>query len=116
MDKSNPGDTTFKEEASENVKKHWVEQGVWNNKWNQFALGRWKHKEPHGSESETEWEGLSPIFSFSPKDPQPKPRHPKSDKEKRQITEQQVIQEREREASPLFHQFVYRVSKERERI
>jgi hypothetical protein len=30
--KINPGDTTFEEEASETVKKRWVEQGIWNSK------------------------------------------------------------------------------------
>jgi hypothetical protein len=34
------GDATFEDVASETVKKCWVEQGIWNNKWNQFASGR----------------------------------------------------------------------------
>ncbi|KAI9861236.1 MAG: hypothetical protein M1813_005409 [Trichoglossum hirsutum] len=85
--------------ASENVKKFWVEQGIWNNKWNQFAYGRWKHEEPPKLESESETDseaGLSPpIFSIFPKS-QPKPRKPKSDDEKRRIAERRVIRERER--------------------
>jgi hypothetical protein len=113
-----PGDTLIKE-ASETVKKRWVEQGIWNSKWNQFAYGRWKHEEPFKleSESETDTEAgpLAPLFSFFPK-PQPKPRLPKSDNESRQIAERRVIREREREASRPFHQFFYQVSKERERI
>jgi hypothetical protein len=40
LDRINPGDGTFKEEARKTVKKLWVEQGIWNNKWNQFAYGR----------------------------------------------------------------------------
>lgn len=40
--------------AYENVKKRWVEQGIWSNKWNQFASGRWKHEEPLEVESEPE--------------------------------------------------------------
>lgn len=56
-----------------------------------------------------------PLFSFSPK-PQPKPRRAKSDDEKRRIVERRVIREREREASRPYHQFVYQISKERERI
>ncbi|KAG8421399.1 hypothetical protein J3459_007536 [Metarhizium acridum] len=105
--------------ARETVKKLWVEQGIWNNNWNQFADGRWKHEEPlqHGSESETDsGAGPSPpLFPFPPK-PQPKPRRPKSDDEKRRIAERRVIREREREASRPYHQFVYQISKERERI
>ncbi|KAF8852992.1 hypothetical protein BDZ45DRAFT_677987 [Acephala macrosclerotiorum] len=113
-----PGDTLIKE-ASEIVKKRWVEQGIWNNKWNQFAYGRWKHEEPLELESESETDSEAgpspPLFSFSPM-PQPKPRQPKSDDEKRWIAERRVIREREREASRPYYQFVYQISKERERI
>jgi hypothetical protein len=106
--------------AYENVKKRWVEQGIWNNKWNQFASGRWKHEEPLEVESEPETdpevEPSPPLFSFSPKQLQPKRRRPKSDNEKRWIAERRLVREREREASRLYHQFVYQISKERERI
>jgi len=54
--------------AYENVKKRWVEQGIWNSKWNQFASGRWKHEEPLEIESESETDSeagpLPPLFSF----------------------------------------------------
>lgn len=114
-----PGNT-FSEEASENVKKSWVEQGIWNNKWNQFALGRWKHEEPlqleSESETDSEAEPSPPIFSFFLKESQLKPRRPKSEEEKQRITERRVIREREREASRPYHQFVYQISKERKRI
>ena len=117
--KINPGDGTFREEARETVKKRWVEQSIWNSKWNQFAYGRWKHEEPLelDSESETNSEARPspPLFSFLPK-PQPKPRQPKSDDEKRRVVERRDILEREREASRPYHQFFYQVSRERERI
>ncbi|KAH8588286.1 hypothetical protein B0O99DRAFT_677560 [Bisporella sp. PMI_857] len=45
-----------------------------------------------------------------------KPKRPKSDEEKRRIAERRVVREHEREASRPYHQFVYQVSKERERI
>ena len=113
-----PGDTLIKE-ASKTVKKRWIEQGIWNDKWNQFAYGRWKHEEPLELESESEMDseaGPSPaLFSFSPK-PQPKLRQPKSDDEKRRIAERQVVRESERETSRPYHHFVYQISKERERI
>ena len=103
----------------ETVKKRWVEQGIWNNKWNQFAYGRWKHEEPLELESESrrtrKQDPHLPFFPFPPK-PQPKPRRAKSDDEKRRIAERRVIREREREASRPYHQFVYQISKERERI
>lgn len=108
------------EMARENIKKCWVEQGIWNNKWNQFADGRWKHEEPpqieSESETDTEAEPSSPLFPSSPKQPQLKPKRLKSDDEKRRIAERRVTQAREREASRPYHQFVYQISKERERI
>jgi hypothetical protein len=52
----NPGDGTFMEEPRETVKKRWVEQGIWSGKWNQFALGLWKHEEP--LELESEWKQI----------------------------------------------------------
>ena len=108
--------------ARENVKKRWVEQGIWNNKWNQSAYGRWKHEEPleldSQSEKDTEVGPSLPLYSFFPKQPQPQPklRRPKCDDEKRRIAERRVEREREREASRPYHQFVYQISKERERI
>lgn len=116
--KINPGDTTFKEEAREIVKERWVEQGIWNNKWNYYTLGRWKHEEPLELESESETDteaGLSPPFFFFPK-PQRKSRPPKSDDEKRRIAERRVVRKREREASRPYHQLIYQISRERERI
>ncbi len=102
------------EMADEIVKNRWVEQGIWNNKWNAFASGRWKHEEPLELEPESEMDSEvpTPLFSL----PQPKPRRPKSDEEKRRIAEQRAVREREREASRPYHQFVYQISKERERI
>ncbi|KAF2188142.1 hypothetical protein K469DRAFT_724733 [Zopfia rhizophila CBS 207.26] len=88
--------------AYENVKKRWVEQGIWNDKWNKTASGRWKHEEPLELESESETDTEA---------------GPQSDEEKRRrIAERRVTLEREREASRPFYQSVYQVSKERERI
>lgn len=67
------------------------------------------------SETDSEAGPSSPLFSFFAK-PQLKPRRPKSDDEKRRIAERRVIREREREASRPYHQFVYQISKKRERI
>lgn len=105
----------FQDEARETVKKRWVEQGIWNNKWTYFTIGLWKHQEPleleSESETDTEAESSRPLFSLAPK-----ARRPKSDEEKRRIAERRVVREREREASRPYHQFIYQVSKERERI
>jgi hypothetical protein len=48
--------------------------------------------------------------------PQPKPRRLKSNDEKQQVAERRAVREREGEASRPYHQFVYQISKERERI
>jgi len=107
--------SNFKKLARENVKKRWVEQGIWNDKWTDTAsTGVWKHEQPLEPEPELEAEtnDQPSLFSFS----QPKPRRPKSDEENRQMAEQRATREREREASRPFHQFFYQVLKESERI
>ena len=119
---------TEEKEAIETVKKRWVEQGIWKDKWDEMAagrymnVGRWKHEEPIEleSESETDTEAESPptfsIFGVPQKQPQPKPRRPKSNDENQRVAERRAVREREREASRPYHQFVYQISKERERI
>ncbi|CAG8959870.1 hypothetical protein HYFRA_00013142 [Hymenoscyphus fraxineus] len=113
--------------ATEVIKKRWIEQGIWKNTWNKFAAGRWKHEEPLEIESESESEletagdletetsRAPPLFFLVPK-PELKPRQPKSDAEKRRTAERRVVREREREASRPYHQLIYQISKERERI
>jgi hypothetical protein len=88
-----------------------------------MASRLWKHKEllELESESETDTEAeplLRPlsIFGIPQKQLQPKPRQLKSNNKKQQIAKQQVVQERERKASCLYHQFVYQILKERKRI
>ena len=76
--------------AHENVKKRWIEQGIWNNKWNKFASGRWKHEEPLELESESEMDmDVEPpppsfsLFGVPQKPMQLKLRWLKSDDKKR---------------------------------
>ena len=113
---------TYEEEAREIVKKRWVEQGIWNSKWNYYTIWRWKHEEPLELESESETDAEAKplpssfsLFGVPQKPTQPKPR-PKSDDQKRRIAKRRVVRAREREASRPYHQFVYLISKERERI
>ena len=102
----------FLEQARETVKRRWVKQGIWNNNWTEFAYGNWKHEEPLFSESEStdnsESRTSTALFSF--------PKQPKTDDNKRWNADRQVAQEREREASRPFHQFVFQLSEERESI
>lgn len=117
-------------EATERVKKRWVEQGIWKDKWDEMAAGRchmnvglWKHEEPLELESEleTDTEAESPpppfsLFNVPQKHLQLKLRRPKSNSERQRLAEQRAVREREREASRPYHQFLYQISKERERI
>ncbi|CAG8978556.1 hypothetical protein HYALB_00012430 [Hymenoscyphus albidus] len=107
--------------ATEMIKKRWIEQGIWKDNWNTFAFGRWKHEKPLEMESEAELEKdleteSSPLLFSSVPKPKSEPRQPKSDEEKRQTVERRAVREREREASRPYHQFVYQISQERERI
>ncbi|KAI4148039.1 MAG: hypothetical protein LQ340_005266 [Diploschistes diacapsis] len=116
----------FYQLAEESIRKRWIEQGIWSKNWNtegSFGSGRprglWKHEEPQELESESETdlevEG-KPPFSFLHSKAKAKPRRPKKTSELQRIAERRLLQEREREASRPFHQFVYQVSKEREWI
>ena len=55
--------------AHENVKKRWMEQGIWNNKWKDiYEAGQWKHEEPlevePESETDLEAESSSRLLPF----------------------------------------------------
>jgi len=62
--------TSLEEEALEIVTKHWMEQGIRNNKWGYKAHGMWKHEESPelDSQLETDSEVESPpcLISFFP--------------------------------------------------
>lgn len=106
----------------EKIRKSWVDQGIWNDKWDDTALGLWKHEEPLELEPESETDSeADPPFSFSSsrkfcQQSQAKSRRPKSDNERRRIAERRIVRERDREASRPYHQFIFQISKERERI
>ena len=107
--------------AAERVKKSWIEQGILKDEWkNRYSpSGRWKHEEPLKLESESETDSeVEPgsIFTGVGTKPKTKPRLPKSDEEMRLIEARQRVREREGEASRPYYQFVWQVSKARERI
>ncbi|KAK1771471.1 hypothetical protein QBC33DRAFT_523809 [Phialemonium atrogriseum] len=107
--------------ARATVKKQWVEQGIWNEEWGWQPSGRWKHEEPLQPESDNEIDSeakvRAPLFCLSPSPTRAaEPRRPKSAEELQQIAEQRAVQEREREPSRPFYQFIYQVSNERKRI
>ena len=106
--------------ARETVKKRWVEQGIWNEKWKEMnpwnddtPSGPWKHEKPLELEFETENISTRTILEGAERMLSPPP---KSDVELRLIAQRRLVREREREASRPFHQFLYQVSKQRERL
>lgn len=104
-------------EAIKIVRGRWIEQGIWKDKWEAMAagnyrdIGRWKHEEPLEVESEFETDTEAEFIFLGPK-----PRRLKSEAERRQVAGRRVLRARDREASKPYHQFVYQVSKERERM
>lgn len=57
-------DSEIAQFARETVKEHWIEQGIWNDEWEEReATWRWKHEAPVEleSESETEPEGTDGV-------------------------------------------------------
>lgn len=116
-------DSNVIKRAKETVKKRWVEQGIWNQKWEGMnprnddkPYGPWKHEEPLELESELESESdtvhtvpARSLFRTPEGEPQ-------SDAELQLMADRRIIRERQREASRPFHQFMYQVSKTRERM
>ncbi|KAI4868606.1 hypothetical protein F4820DRAFT_445019 [Hypoxylon rubiginosum] len=96
--------------ARETIEKRWVEQGIWSDKWKDAGVWRWKHEEPlvlePDLESDLEAEDTTHPLSSSQKARTSKPRI---------TSERRAILEREREQSRPYYQFIYQVSKERER-
>ncbi|KAI3325937.1 hypothetical protein HD806DRAFT_428542 [Xylariaceae sp. AK1471] len=115
-----PVGTIYNDLAYKNVRKSWVEQGIWNNKWNEMAQGLWKHEEPlepsSPFETDEETATKSNLFSSLLNNVASKPRRPKNDDEAQRTAEQRIVRHRECEASRPFYQFIYQISKERDRI
>ncbi|KAI4862366.1 hypothetical protein F4820DRAFT_463678 [Hypoxylon rubiginosum] len=101
-----PPGTKISTVARANVKARWVEQGIWNDKWNTMADGCWKHEIDDLPEPETEGStaGGKKISKRKKK------------KSVAQATRPPTKEERERQASRPFHQFIYQVSLAREEI
>ncbi|KAI1084148.1 hypothetical protein F5B20DRAFT_576293 [Whalleya microplaca] len=108
--------------AEENVKKCWVEQDIWNDKWESEAhMVRWKHEQLLEVESESsseseEGEDSPPLIAFPKKEAQRESSPEKTDEEVRRIKERRAARVRKREASRPFHQFMYQMLKEGERL
>ncbi|KAI0448493.1 hypothetical protein F5B21DRAFT_497439 [Xylaria acuta] len=108
--------------ARECVKKRWIEQGIWDEKWEQGGeIWRWKHEEPLESKPELHTElKTTNANPFSPshlmKTSELETDEGPGNEEIQLIEKVWATKEREREASRPFHQFVYQLSKERERI
>ncbi|KAK8074551.1 hypothetical protein PG997_009214 [Apiospora hydei] len=116
-DSTNLPPSEFLKSARAVVKERWIEQGIWNDEWGPgMPTGLWKHEEPLDTKSESDSENdpetqARPLFSAAATS-----ETPKSEAKLHRLAERQLVREREREASRPFHQFVYQVSAERERI
>ncbi|KAI1169706.1 hypothetical protein F4777DRAFT_192618 [Nemania sp. FL0916] len=105
----------FCELAKDIVKKRWVEQGIWNKKWETSHDWLWKHEEPPTPEPPDEEEGLVSTSSENGVEARMKnggQEHATCATQERRQQER----ERERDASRPFHQFVFQLTKMRERM
>ncbi|KAI1185500.1 hypothetical protein F5B17DRAFT_407758 [Nemania serpens] len=116
----------------DSVKELWVEQGIWNEKWDSSSGDwRWKHEEPptperrdegrviFGNRREDEGRGIfgnrredegRGIFGITREDAE------RTDEEPKQTEASQSARQRERDASRPFYQFIFQVTKQREHI
>jgi hypothetical protein len=111
-----PVGTDFLKFAEANVKARWLEQGIWDKRWDKNGNpGRnWKHERSLDLESELEVETKANLFSL-PSERKVLKRK-RNRKHQTQIIEQKCVREREREASRPINQFFYQISKEREYV
>ncbi|KAI9163549.1 hypothetical protein HJFPF1_05166 [Paramyrothecium foliicola] len=107
--------------AAKNVKKRWIDQGIWRDEWNdknpygvRAPYGAWKHEEPLELESESETNSEAEAESVLTE--RGKTRRPKGDEEMKRIAERRTVRTPAREASRPYYQFCHQVSKTRERI
>ncbi|OAX83522.1 hypothetical protein ACJ72_02116 [Emergomyces africanus] len=110
------------ENAQNNVKNRWIEQGIWNDKWTFFTFGpHWKHEEPPepppAPAAKSQSRSPSPVMPIFGRRSPERPERPKSQEPPIVYTEEQLAShERETAASRPYHQFLFQMSKEREWI
>lgn len=96
------------ENAKENVKNRWIEQGIWNDEWNAQGPGaHWKHEkipEPLPEPGPPIMSLFGPIIDSRPR------------QSKEEYEEVLLAHQRDTAVSRPYHQFVYQISKEREWI
>ncbi|KAK2737718.1 hypothetical protein FQN55_000933 [Onygenales sp. PD_40] len=102
---------SFHGDAHEKVRKRWKEQGIWNDRWDMFAHGAWNHEpldlQPPSEKPSTieSWRGFKPRSTNG-----------EGLMQQQLTTESRLLQEQQREYSRPYYQFIYQISKERERI
>ena len=104
-----PDGTTMRILARDTVKKNWIEQGIWNEEWGNTPQLRWMHEASPKITPAPETDHFS-LFTSLPGNAISTGRN------KRPGGERQVKQKAGNETSRPFHQFIYQISKERERI
>lgn len=106
-----PGFNDITEHAQFKVKTRWIEQGIWREEWDteNEIFGKWKHEEPlpeSKSDSDSGSAPVIPLFGTVASGKQPASSH--------KIDPQE--QQRQREASRPYFQFIAQLSHERDRI
>lgn len=93
--------------AYQNVRNRWIEQGIWRNEWYRMPRTSWKHEQPLelSSDPKPEYKLISTSNVAGRSEN-------KSDEE----IQRAAVLMREREASRPFHQFLFQMLKEQERI
>ncbi|KAI1113306.1 hypothetical protein F5Y14DRAFT_418400 [Nemania sp. NC0429] len=107
-----PVGTVYSALAIENVKKRWAEQGIWDDKWDTSDNWIWKHEEPRTPELPDE--GLFSLASYKRVQAENMKKHREQGQGQEHTS--RAARERERDASRPFYQFIFQVSKKRERI
>ncbi|XXH00891.1 hypothetical protein Hte_007242 [Hypoxylon texense] len=103
-----PPGTSIDSVARDNVVARWVEQGIWNDKWNDTADGVWKHEELPDISSEPGVQAGSSTTSLK--------KRPWRNRRKVLGQKPPTREECERRASRPFYQFMYQVSRAKEQI
>lgn len=100
----------FHDIAYENIRKLWTEQGIWRNDWRDIPMSPWKHEQPLELDPGADQKNgrhSTIFFSMQKKN---------TDEDVQRAAERKAILIREHEASRPFHQFLFWVSKEHERL
>lgn len=109
-----PVNVEFATIAKDEIKKRWMEQGIWNDKWTHGTIWKWKHEEP--PEPDVELQTNLALAARHGQSQGPEPDRALAQKESRHLAHKRAARDRDREASRPFIQFIYQIARQREWI